>query len=67
MNLAAPLTRMYGAMLGKPGRRKGAVADDLGTGAAASFMDDLHCNLDLRDDLNSERGKSRKARAIGMS
>src|SRR5580658_7612581 len=62
INLGAPLTRKYGTILLTPGRRQRAVLGDSGVGAAASFMDDLHCNLDFRAALKVGRGKLRRAR-----
>src|ERR1700676_5640605 len=67
INLGAPFTRKYGAILLKPGRRKWAALDDSGAGEVASFMVVLLCKSDFSAALKSGRGKSRNARAMGMS
>src|SRR5580704_1626745 len=66
-NCGAPLTRKYGAMLGKLGRRNGVGLAGGGDGAVALFIVVLLCKSDFSAALKPGRGKLRKARAIGIS
>src|SRR5579872_352711 len=67
INCGAPLTRKYGAMFGKLGRRNWPDFVDAVDGAVASFMDVLLCKSDFRAALKSARGKARSGRTRDTS